>query len=322
MMWSLCAFAFIMLSSCKDDKNDPIDEPEVKVTEVTISTGVLSLKEGAKSKLTANVAPNNATTKTVSWVSTDPDVAEIDDNGEITAKAVGETGIIVITDDGDKMDICFVTVTSASGTVSVTDVSLDKSSVTLLPKGTVKLVAAVLPVNATNQVVQWTSSDPNVAIVDDEGNVTAVAPLIGTATITVTTEDGSYKAECQVTVRRKSKEVGAVSVTGVTLDKEEVTLYPILSGKAKPTVQLTATVLPATATDKDVTWSTSNPAVATVAANGLVTAVASSGTATITVTTEDGEHTADCIVNLEAPKIKELDPVIIPEIIRPPKTKL
>jgi uncharacterized protein YjdB len=147
------------------------------------------------------------------------------------------------------------------------------------------LVATVAPANATNKNVTWASDNEAVATVVN-GVVTPVAA--GTATITVTTEDGGKTATCAVTVNPAS-----VAVTGVTLDQSTMTLTA-----GGDTGTLVATVAPANATNKNVTWSTSNAAVATVA-NGVVTPVAE-GTATITVTTEDGGKTATCAVTVQA----------------------
>ena len=160
-----------------------------------------------------------------------------------------------------------------------TSVTLNESSITVEEKETYQLTATVLPADATNQNVAWESSNNEVATVVN-GLVTAIAA--GEATITVTTEDGSFTATCTVTV--------IVSATSVTLNESSITL------DEKETYQLTATILPANATDKNVTWKSSNNEVATVV-NGLVTAVAA-GSATITVTTVDGGFTASCEVTV------------------------
>ena len=169
-------------------------------------------------------------------------------------------------------------------TVSVESVSLDKTSATISEGETFALTATVTPDNATNKAVTWTSSNEAVATVAD-GVVTAVGA--GTATITVTTEDGGKTATCTVTVNAK-----VYPVTSVTLNQTSATLT---EGE---TLTLSATVNPETATNKNVTWSTSDPSVATVD-NGVVTAI-KAGTATITVTTEDGGKTATCTVTVNA----------------------
>ena len=166
-------------------------------------------------------------------------------------------------------------------TIPVTRVTLSQTELLLVKGAIVTLAAAVVPSDATNQKVTWSSNNTAVAIVEN-GTVTAV--FGGTATITVTTEDGNYTAICEVVV------TDPIPVTGVTLSQTEL---PLLKGA---TATLTATVVPADATNKKVTWRSSNTSIATVE-NGTVTAV-SAGNATITVTTEDGNHTATCEVTV------------------------
>ena len=171
-------------------------------------------------------------------------------------------------------------------TVLATGVTLNQGNLTLTSAGqTASLTATVSPSNATNKSVTWTSSNPSVATVSSSGVVTAVAN--GTATITATTADGSNKtATCAVTVNIP------VKATGVSLNQTSLTLT-----SAGQTATLQATVSPSNASNKNVTWSSSNPSVATVS-NGVVTAVAN-GTATITVTTADGSNkTATCAVTV------------------------
>ncbi|SHJ13340.1 S-layer homology domain-containing protein [Desulfofundulus thermosubterraneus] len=180
--------------------------------------------------------------------------------------------------------------------VKVTGVKLDKNTLSLSVGSTVQLRAAVIPDNATNKKVTWSTSDEKIATVDDQGNVKGVAE--GKATITVTTADGNFKDTCEVAVVRTSGSSGSggggsttIPVTGVSLDKTSLTMT------VGESVQLTATVSPGNATNKNVTWTSSNPAVATVDNTGKVTAVAA-GTATITVKTEDGGKTATCVVTV------------------------
>ena len=166
--------------------------------------------------------------------------------------------------------------------VSVTGVTLDRTSVTLDKGDTTTLVARVSPSDATDPSVNWSSDDGAVATVDANGLVTAVSA--GTATITVTTTEGDFTASSTVTVN--------VPVTGVALDRTSVSLTE------GDTTTLVATVSPSDATDASVGWSSDDVAVATVDANGLVTAV-SAGTATITVTTTDGDLTASSTVTVD-----------------------
>ena len=134
-----------------------------------------------------------------------------------------------------------------------------------------------MPTSQVNNNVTWSSSNAAVATVSNTGTVTAVAP--GTATITVTANEGSFTYNVGVTVID-------VPVTGITLNH---TTFTLDAGDTKN--NLTATISPPNATNKNVTWSSSNAAVATVSNTGTVTAVAA-GTAVISVTTADGNFTA------------------------------
>lgn len=173
--------------------------------------------------------------------------------------------------------------------VSVTGVSLNKNATTIAIGANETLTATITPANADNQAVTWSSNNTAVASVDQTGKVTGVSA--GTATITVTTQDGNKTATCTVTVPDPTAD--PVAVTGVSLNKTSTSLTV---GSSET---LTATVAPANATNQAVTWSSNNTAVATVNQNGLVTAVAA-GTATITVTTADGNKTATCTVTVSA----------------------
>ena len=174
--------------------------------------------------------------------------------------------------------------------VSVTGVTLNKATITLLVGDSETLTATVAPKDAANKKVAWKSSDAAIATVDANGKVTGVKA--GEATITVTTEDGGKTATCKVTVSDKE-----INVTGVQLNKTETSL---LVGGSET---LVATILPENATNKNVTWKSSDAAIATVDASGKVTGV-KAGEATITVTTEDGGKTATCKVTVSD---KEID---------------
>ena len=169
-------------------------------------------------------------------------------------------------------------------TVAVTGVSINKASISLTEGTSETLTATVTPDNATNKAVSWKSSDSNIATVDNSGKVTAVKA--GSTTITVTTTDGSKTATCTVTVAAKE-----VEVTGITLDQTSATIV------AGDNLVLKATVAPENATDKKVTWSSSDASIATVDENGKVTAV-SAGNADITATA--GSFSAACALTVQA----------------------
>jgi uncharacterized protein YjdB len=256
----------------------------VAVTSVSVSPTSITLTEGESKALSATVSPTDATDKSVSWTSSAPDVASVTSSGNVTALKAGSATITVKTTDGGKTATCSVTVNAK--VIAVTQVTLDVKTKELVEGESFTLKATVAPDNATDKSVTWSSSAADVASVDQTGKVTAVKA--GSATITVTTKDGNKTATCAVTVKPK-----VYPVTGVSLDKTTATLY---EGE---TETLTATITPDNATDKSVTWTSSAPEVATVDANGKVTAV-KAGTATVTVTTTDGGKTATCTVTVKA----------------------
>ena len=169
-------------------------------------------------------------------------------------------------------------------TVPVSGVVISEgTAISVAPGTTAPLTAVVSPSNATNKTVAWSSGTPSVATVAANGVVTGVAN--GTCVITVTTLDGGFTDSITVTVV-------AANVTGVDLQP------PTASVTNPPsTVQLTATVQPSNAGNKNVTWQSSNTAVATVNSNGLVSAL-TAGTTTITVTTQQGSFTDTCVVTV------------------------
>jgi uncharacterized protein YjdB len=246
----------------------------VAVSSITLDKSSLELTEGETATLVATVKPDNATDKTVTWTSDKASVATVDANGKVTAVAEGTATITAKA--GDKTATCSVTV--KKNTVAVESVTLDKSSLELTEGETATLTATVKPDNATNKTVTWSSDKTSVATVDANGKVTAVAE--GTATITA--KAGDKTATCSVTVKKN-----VIAVESVTLD---ITSTILNTGE---TLTLTATVKPDNATDKTVTWSSSNSSVATVDANGKVTAVAQ-GTAIVTA--KAGDKTATCTV--------------------------
>ena len=255
-----------------------ISAAPVAVTGVSLSKSETALTVGASETLTATVSPENANNKNVSWKSDDTAVATVDQNGKVTAVGEGEAIITATTEDGKYTATCTVKVSPAPVAANGVTLTPDKTTLNVGEKQT--LTATVLPAYATNKNVTWVSSDTSVATVEN-GVVTAVGK--GTATITVTTEDGGYTATCEVTVK--------LPVSAVTLNETSTAL---VVGNTK---QLTATVAPANADDSTVTWKSGNTNVATVDQTGKVTAV---GVGTTTITATAGGKSATCTVTVTA----------------------
>jgi uncharacterized protein YjdB len=171
---------------------------------------------------------------------------------------------------------------SSNATVAVAAISLDKATDTVTVGSVDKLNATIVPADATNKSLFWSTNNASIATVSSNGLVTGVAA--GSTTITVTTVDGGKTATCAVTVVD-------MAVSGVSLSKSVSTIY--VGG----TDQLIATIAPTNATNLAVIWHTSDASVATVSTHGLVAGV-SMGTAKITVTTVDGGYTADCTISV------------------------
>ena len=208
-----------------------------------------------------------------------PDGASLTTNGKLTVDGGTLTGDVT----GDVI-------------YKVTGVSLNTNSLTLEEGGTATLTATITPSNATDQNVTW-SSDPSGIVTitpdtSDSKKATITATGTGTTTITVTTEDGNKTATCVVTVT-----AATVPVTGVTLSQNQASLY---YNRTPNTLTLTATVAPDNATNRAVTWTSSDSTVAAVDQNGVVTALAR-GTAVITATAADGRGaSASCTVTVSS----------------------
>ena len=250
-------------------------------TSITLDKSEINLEATQTAKLVATVLPETTTNKTVTWKSSDKTIATVDENGVVTAIAVGEANITATTNDGSNLTAsCKVIVNPTLAT----SIALDKTEVELETTQTATLVATVLPELTTNKSATWMSSDESVAMVDENGVVTAIA--VGEAIITATTVDGSnLSATCKVTVIPTL--VVSIEVTPNVVEAEE-----------NSEVQLSVIILPEDATCKSVEWSSSNDAIASVDANGLVT-MHSAGDVIITATTTDGTNlSATCRINV------------------------
>ena len=295
----------LMMTSCEGMFDDIFGEwsrptqktPEtppkpVAVTDVTLDQTTLSLVAGTTGQLTATVSPDDAADKTVTWASADETIATVDANGKVTAVADGQTTITVTTTDGAKTADCKVIVTKDKVNVSgitLSETTLDKTT----DDGAVTLVATVSPEEATDKTVVWTSSNPAVAAVSATGEVSFLDK--GTATITVTATNGTpddtsddFSATCAVSVVK--------NVKGLTLDKSALMFETGNSG------QLVAAVSPADASDVTVSWTSSNPSVASVDASGNVKAL-SKGRATITADSHGFKATCEVTVGILLPNV-------------------
>lgn len=257
---------------------------------VTLSQTSLALNIGETATLTATVLPADANDKSVSWQTDNANIATVDANGVVTAKAEGTANISAVTVNGLRAT-CQVTVTS----IPVSSISLDQTALSVNVGESATLHATLLPANASFKTVTWTVDNASVATVNSDGVITGKAD--GTATVTATAHNG-LKATCAVTVT-------AVPVSSITLDNTS------LSAKIGETLTLHATLLPANATYKTVTWTVDDANVVSVNADGVVTCNAV-GTATVTATAHNG-LTATCVVTVTAIEAESI--TIVPDYI-------
>ena len=250
----------------------------ILATGITLNKGVLNLTIGQKETLTYTNTPDNTTNKDVEWTSDNEKFATVSSKGEVTAVAEGTAIISVkVKNTTNVVSTCKVEVSP----VKVTGVSLNLSSVSIEREKSQQVIATVLPTNATNKKVIWSSSNASIATVVD-GTISGLS--VGNATITAKTEDGSFVATCQVAVT-------PIKVTGITLS---ATTASLLEGE---TLQISATATPSNADDKNITWSSSNSSIATVSNNGLVTGL-TVGTVDIVASNSDGSVTSKCNVRV------------------------
>jgi len=258
-------------------------EEMIHVTSVSLDQSSLELSVGDTHKFVATVLPENATNKEVIWSSSDESVLTVTD-GVISAIKEGKATVTVKSKDGSKSANCEVTVNKEPSIIHVSSVSLNETTLNMQTGDRYTLLATVLPSDADDKSVSWSSSDENVVTVSNKGRITAIGA--GQAIITVTTTDGGLTASCTVNITQK-----IVPATGVRLNYNELELS--VGGSES----LIATVLPNNANNKEVIWSSTNEDVVTVDENGLVSAV-SAGDAIITVKTVDGGYQDFCIITV------------------------
>lgn len=235
--------------------------------------------------------------KNIKYTSTDEEVATVSSDGVVSAKKKGNTTIKI--NNGYKTVTKKVNVVAGSGINSVTGVKLNVTSLNISVGKNGSLSAIVSPSDATNKAVTWSSSNESVALVSSKGKVVGVG--VGSAVITVTTQDGNKTAMANVTVKKASSSTSSGSSSGSSSSGSssssssskyrKVTKVSINSDdfsiKVGNTKSLTYTITPSNATNKKVSWNTNDPSVAKVSNTGKVTGVGA-GTAYITIKSVDG----------------------------------
>lgn len=254
-----------------------------RVTDISLNVPNADLRLGEMLQLVETISPVNASEKGVIWTSANEAVASVDQAGNITGEAIGSTVITVTTIDGNLQAQAIINV--IDDVIPVASVSVTPTETNLVLNGTLVLEATVLPADATNKDVIWTSADPSIVEVDENGELLGIS--FGTTVITVSTVDGGFTAQSTVTVVENSQ----INVTGVQLNVESANI------EIGQTQILEATITPMNATNSLVVWSSEDSAIVSVDSNGEILGVAA-GTAVINVTSEDGNFTAQATITV------------------------
>lgn len=244
---------------------------------IRLETEQARVRKGGRLTLSAVAQPEGKTDGRLVWSSSDGSVASVDEEGVVSGKSKGEAVITVTAVDGGYTAECRVRVYQP-----VTELRMDNRSVTVDTGEDIQLTATILPYDADNKSIVWSSDNPDVADVNGKGVVTGVKA--GQTVIRATSEDEGISDFCVVTVNQP--------VTGVSLSKSELSFSKI--GDAE---QLVASVQPADATNKELNWSSSDESVAIVS-NGRVHC-SGYGSAIVYVTTVDGGYMASCVVTAD-----------------------
>jgi uncharacterized protein YjdB len=263
----------VVVGYCHVSVQQPVTGITLSETNITIDLKTTRLQ------LRATVAPENALNKTIVWSSTDTAVATVDQNGLVSIRKPGKVSIIATSQDSPAITaVCNITVN-----IPVTSLALDEVTKTMYVGQSARLTYVVLPANATNNSVIWTSTNTSVATVDKTGLVTA--KNVGSAVIILKALENGDSVYCNITVKRVA--------TGIKLDAATLNLKAGESHIFKPTLT------PNDSTDKAIVWESSDTKIATVDDEGKVVAKAA-GSAIIMARLDSGA-VAYCKVNVTLP---------------------
>ena len=301
------------------------DAADQKTTSVELNYHTYVLKPKQTVKLKAVCLPQNAKKRTVKWKTSNKSVATVSSLGKVTAKKKGTAKIIAVARDGSgRKAVCKIKVTKKI--TKIKKISLTAPAKKTEPGTTVKIKTVLKPAKPTLKTLKWESSDPKTASVDQKGVVKTYTE--GTVKITAKAQDGSgKKAVCTLKIQKKQNADGQdqnrpdddqnqntedtpsqsdtktpekILVNQITLSESDISL------RAGHTKQLTATVFPQNAADQRVVWQSSDNSIASVDANGMVTAVKEGVDVLITAAAQDGSGIyASCRVTV-LPRLRTL----------------
>lgn len=242
----------------------------VPITNISISLTEEIIDINTPTKIETIIEPANYTSTSLQWISSNPEVINVE-SGIITALTEGESTIYAINDNGIKSNEIIV-----YSTIKMKEITLSKELLEINVNSSETLLATFIPEHPSNKQLIWSSSDSNIATVDENGVVTG--KNVGECIISVSNHDNTITSSCNITIK-------PIDITSLYLDETQVTLgvgqeYLLVGG-----------VSPSNATYRNFTWSSSDNSILTVD-NGKIKAI-SEGSAVITITSKNGK-TATC----------------------------
>lgn len=265
------------LSASSKIKVNPIEAQTIKLTPES-----LGLILGDSILIEAFIQPENTTNKTIKWKSNNNSIAVVSDIGMVKSVGIGNTSITASI--GSLSTSCEVIVNP----VKVEEIRLNTQSLKITIGSNAQLTATVLPDNATNKSLLWSSEDEDIATVSQNGVVEGVG--VGKTKITATS--GDVAVSCEVIIE-------SIKVTGISLSNTNVSI------EVNDIVELEAIILPENATNKTVLWSSQDNSIAKIDQNGVITGI-KAGNTTVTASTEDGNFSASCEIEVKNISIKEI----------------
>lgn len=260
----------------------------VPVQRIYVTPQRFTLEEGQTDRLSYEITPSNATNQNAVWSSSDTSIALVDQEGVVRALKAGTAKIMARSLDGNKLSDATLTVTKRTGdTGAVEGVEVAPKSTKVVIGNSLVLTYSVIPKNAPNTKVIWSSNDDAIATVNQNGVVTGIS--LGHAVITVTTEDGGYSASVDLEV---------IKAPTIDIPVQNVYVTPQkLTFEVGQTVVLQAKITPLNASNQNLIWTSSDATIAKVDANGMVTAL-KEGVVEIEAMTEDGRRRSDATLTI------------------------
>jgi uncharacterized protein YjdB len=281
------------LAGCSK-KNDNQENDSIKLDETEITLTI-----GDSQQLTYAITPANSSNKELAWNSTNQDVVSVNNRGRISALKEGESIISVEIIETKSHSSCKVIVNS----IKVAGISFGESEISIEKGVSYQLNAIINPAESTIKTVKWSSSDTNIADINNDGLLTAKSP--GECIIKAKTDDGGFEASCKVVVTPIM--IDEITIEGLYLDNPSGSQFPASDYENLllchgDRLKIKIGFSPENADNQKLIWNSSDINIATVNNEGVLSITSDieiKGNVTITAKSEDGEHTAYVVINVD-----------------------